>query len=360
MQITRLLFFSALSLALATCVVIDREALEYGDEESVAVVYADVETLPVPSLDDAADDPAIWIHPTDPSQSLILGTDKRSGLAIYRLDGSQKQFIPAGLPNNVDLRQNLSIGNWRGDLAAASNRAADTVTLFAINADGGEILGEFPSPLVEPYGSCMGIVSGVPLIFVTYQTGEVYAFRINSIDNGFIEQLTIGTHNFESQLEGCVHDDISNILYVGEEERGLWRTQLTLQDSEVMFSEPVLVDTVDSNTGIVADVEGVAIYKGDSGSYVIASSQGNDSYAVYQHNADGNQFIGRFRIRSHVDGSIDGAQETDGLEASAVDLGSSYPEGVLIVQDGFNAPRGTAQNFKLVDWRDIANALGLH
>ena len=39
-------------------------------------VTATVETEPVPHSGDSADDPAIWIHPTDPAQSTIIGTDK--------------------------------------------------------------------------------------------------------------------------------------------------------------------------------------------------------------------------------------------------------------------------------------------
>ena len=37
------------------------------------------------------DDPAIWIHPTDPARSLILGTDKiesTGGLYVFGLDGT--------------------------------------------------------------------------------------------------------------------------------------------------------------------------------------------------------------------------------------------------------------------------------
>ena len=37
---------------------------------------AAVETEPVPSAVDAADDPSVWINPTDPAQSTIIGTDK--------------------------------------------------------------------------------------------------------------------------------------------------------------------------------------------------------------------------------------------------------------------------------------------
>ena len=51
---------------------------------------AKVATEPVPSTGDAADDPAIWIHPDDPARSLVLGTDKK-GLAIQdgRNEGPQ-------------------------------------------------------------------------------------------------------------------------------------------------------------------------------------------------------------------------------------------------------------------------------
>src|SRR6187551_2490222 len=34
------------------------------------------ETSPVKGFGDAADDPAIWVHPTDPEKSLIFATDK--------------------------------------------------------------------------------------------------------------------------------------------------------------------------------------------------------------------------------------------------------------------------------------------
>src|SRR5262245_31952618 len=59
-------------------------------------VAATVETDPVPHDGDAADDPAIWVHPTDPAKSVILGTDKRGGLALYDLAGRQIQYLPGG------------------------------------------------------------------------------------------------------------------------------------------------------------------------------------------------------------------------------------------------------------------------
>ena len=67
-------------------------------------VPAAVETESVPSAGDAADDPAIWVHPSDPAQSLVVGTDKRSGLLVFDLAGTRTQYLELGNPNNVDLR----------------------------------------------------------------------------------------------------------------------------------------------------------------------------------------------------------------------------------------------------------------
>ena len=80
-----------------------------------------VETVPVPSRGDAADDAAIWIHPDALERSLVLATDKRSGILVYDLAGGQRQYLPEGNFNNVDLRT----GAWGRDdltIAVASGR----------------------------------------------------------------------------------------------------------------------------------------------------------------------------------------------------------------------------------------------
>ena len=50
---------------------------------SAKSLAAIVETEPVLSTEDAADDPAIWVHPTDAQLSLVIGTDKQYGLEVY-------------------------------------------------------------------------------------------------------------------------------------------------------------------------------------------------------------------------------------------------------------------------------------
>ena len=52
------------------------------------------ETAPVPHSGDAADDPAIWVNPANPSASRIFDTDKQGGLAVYDLAGKELQYLP--------------------------------------------------------------------------------------------------------------------------------------------------------------------------------------------------------------------------------------------------------------------------
>lgn len=56
-------------------------------EKIERVVIPDVETKAVMAgnLDDAADDPAVWIHPETPERSLVIGSNKRGGIATYTL-----------------------------------------------------------------------------------------------------------------------------------------------------------------------------------------------------------------------------------------------------------------------------------
>ena len=93
----------------------------------------------MPSRGDAADDPAIWIHPAAPERSLVVGTDKRSGLLAFDLGGNQVQYLPAGNLNNVDLRT----GAW----------GRDDLTIGVASASGESKIAKRNDPVVaEPYG----------------------------------------------------------------------------------------------------------------------------------------------------------------------------------------------------------------
>ena len=312
------------------------------------------ETEAVASDGDAADDPAVWVNAANPTESLVLGTDKQAGLYVYDLTGAVKQFLPSGLLNNVDLRQNVSFAPGKTvDLAAATNRSINGVTLFEIT-NAGEVTEttSFPVPTTEPYGLCVGYDESGYRVFVTYKTGEVEIFTITSDgDGGYTAELG-NTLKFATQLEGCSYDEVQNVLFVGEEAAAVWRVDL---QGDTEFARRA-IDRVGSTTGLIADVEGVDIWRGPTNSgYLVASAQEGNRYIVYERAAP-NRWVGTFSITDNSDGTIDGTSHTDGLTINSSDLGGAFSSGILVVQDDDNDDTAT-QNFKFVSWNDVIEAL---
>ncbi|MBX4197953.1 phytase, partial [Candidatus Parcubacteria bacterium] len=127
MKKTVLAVFSVIILSVALC---------GGAANAQAVsVTATVETAPVPHSSDAADDPAIWVHPTNAASSTIIGTDKLGGIGVYDLSGNQLGFFPDGKMNNVDLRYNFPLNGQFVDIVAATNRTNDSIALYKINPE---------------------------------------------------------------------------------------------------------------------------------------------------------------------------------------------------------------------------------
>ena len=317
------------------------------------VVLPRMQTAPVARLGDAADDPAIWVHPADPGRSRILGTNKKQGLLVYDLQGRQTQLLEAGRLNNVDLRQDLRFGDERFDLALATQRDENAMVLFTINAQG--VLAEaarLPTGLKDIYGTCvLRTPEGGLDAFVNDKDGRYEHYRITRSGGRFGARLA-RSFRVASQPEGCVADDRSGLLFVGEEKRGLWVTSARAdQPATLKMVLPV-------GGALHADVEGMGIYHGADRSYLVVSSQGNNSYVVLDAAAPFT-VRGAFRIGIDAAGGIDGASETDGLEVTSANLGGPYARGMLVVQDGFKRLPDGPQNFKAVAWEDIARVLKL-
>ena len=294
---------------------------------------------------DAADDPAIWRNAADPAASLIVGTDKKAGLYVYGLDGKARSFLDAGRVNNVDLRGDVRIAGTTGVLVAASDRsdkAQAMVALFRLDTATAKLvpLAKLPAGAGEAYGMCLYRSGDAVFAFLVMKDGTIAQMALD-LDGATPTGKVVRRMKLGTQSEGCVADDRTGRLYVAEEDVGLWRFDAAPTGS----ATPVQVAKADGQQ-IVADAEGVAL----AGDYVVVSSQGDNAYAVYQL-AD-ESYVGRFRIGA---GTIDGTSETDGIEIARGDFGPAFPGGLMVVQDGDNAP--DAQNFKLVAWDDVAAAL---
>ncbi len=318
---------------------------------------AKVQTEPVPHGGDAADDPAIWLHPTDPARSLILGTDKRGGLLVYDMDGRQRQLISEdSRPNNVDVLYGFKLGGKTVDLAVASVRAAGSsgVKVWAIDpaagrlsdVTAGKVLAVFDGRV--PYGLCTyrSPKDGRCYFFVNSAGGQVEQHLLEEAGEGKVKARRVRAFGLKSITEGCVADDELGQFYIAEESVGIWKFPAEPDGG----NQGRLIAKVGEH-GLTRDVEGLTIYYAAGGrGYLIASSQGSDTFKVYTREGD-NRFVVTI---DPAGGKIDDVSDTDGIAVTNRPTSKLFPAGFLVVQDGSNS--GGNQNFKLYDWRDIAAA----
>ncbi|MFF5506360.1 phytase [Streptomyces roseolus] len=394
-------------------------------------VTARVET-PVVYDDEAggnadADDPAVWVDPTRPGRSLVIGTLKEGGLDVYGLDGRRLQHIAAppapgedaapGRFNNVDLVYGFELDGRPTDLAVVSDRGRDRIRAYAIDpaalAAGRAPLRDVTAADVTPvfaaseaevdeqttsYGlsayrdgdDAYVVVSQrersrLRLLELEDRGGRVGYRTEDTLDLPRTFTLPNGTSwrpcadpGELPQVEGMAVDQEEHVLYAAQEAVGLWRVEI--DDEE--FERPELLDRVrqygtpwtydeaeeecvldtanDPGFGgehLSADAEGVTVYHGDDGTgYVLASSQGDDTFAVYAREG-AHPYLGSFSV---TDGTAtDGVQHSDGATVVNVPLGSAFPKGLLVTHDGEATPadgdrEGT--NFKFTRWDDVAGA----
>jgi len=281
------------------------------DAELIPTAIPSLETRPDLLDDDIqdadADDPAIYVHPTDSAKSFVITAVKNGGLRIYDLGGSLVQEINPGdiRYNNVDLIYGYELGGKKVDLAIATDRENDTLAIFQVNpnATNGDYLKDITAnnigtifqdlPFKPPYDSdersAYGIatykspVSGDFFVFVNRrETGDVaqleLANRGGKVSFELVRNFTVplpagAPADTDPQLEGMVVDQETGFLYIGQENVGIWKYQAEPTGSNT----GKLVDVVKDLGGeiLTDDVEGLTIYYGKDGKgYLLASSQG--------------------------------------------------------------------------------------
>jgi 5'/3'-nucleotidase SurE len=347
----------------------------------------DDEDAPEGILAGDSDDPAIWINPENPEQSLVISTLKDGGLVTFDLNGEIiEEILPAPFGeiryNNVDLVYNFELGNDMVDLAVASDRENDTLVIWTIDPETRQLTNVTADNILETifgvddgeqtaYGlaAYKSPVSGKSYAFVTQASNNQFA-QLELIDNGSgsvdanlirtIELPTPSGDLADSQSEAIVVDQELGFVYLAiEGEVGILKFQAEPDagdDFEVVYN---IEDDI-----LVPDLEGLILYYGDNGEgYLIASSQGDSSYGLFDRSGS-NEFLGQFIIAGN--GDIDQVNETDGFDLTNVALGSAYPNGLFVVHDGANDPQSVVENdeelennstnFKFVPWENVANA----
>jgi 3-phytase len=375
-----------------------------------------------------ADDPAIWVNPRRPGRSVVVGTLKDGGLTVVDLAGRTLQSIPAAPPpepgrvdgrnNNVDLVYDARVGGVKGDLAIVSDRGRDMVRTYLLDPKHGAPLRDVTAPdaplvfsadldevedQANVYGLAAWVDHGTPYVLVSRRSRTAVALlRLtpgprDTVTYDEVDRIELPSSfrvpggNWSPcedpgdlpQVEGMVVDAPNDRAFLGQEDVGIWRVAV---DRHGFHGSPSLIERVrefgvpatfdeeaeecvadpahDPGVGgehISADVEGLTIYAASRNrGYFLASSQGDDTYAVFADRGRG-PYVGSFAI---ADGEVDGVQESDGAAVVNASLDRRFPNGLLVTQDGFNAPDvlddegevRTNTNFKLTRWDDVARA----
>ncbi len=310
-----------------------------------------------------ADGVAIWLHPTDPTQSIIIGADPRKGLGTFNLDGSLIELINFGFSGagEVDVRYNFPLGGNSVSLIASAHDKKNVMRFFTVDKETRllkEITGNKINLGINAYGSCLyhSKKTNKFYSFITSREGLIEQWEIFDNGNGKVDGKLVRQLNampepndtISPRVEACVTDDAFARFYVCQEKECLiWKYGAEPEDG----STRKLVD----NAKIVDDdnVEGIAIYHiGQKEGYLIASIQGSWKYKVYDRSD--NKYLGVFDIMKADSSGI--VEAHDCIEVTNINLGSEFPKGLMVTQNSNNA---CGAHWQLVPWQSIANELGL-
>lgn len=296
-----------------------------------------------------ADDAAVWVHPSRPERSLILGTNKQDGkggaLVVFGLNGRTQRTI-AGIdrPNNVDVEYGFKLNNRNVDLAVVTERGKRRLRIFAISANGtladvsgntNVFVGE-AGPQSEPMGISMyrdaktGQIDAIVSRKFGPQTGYLGRFRLVA-NQGRVDVADVGrlgAFSGEGEIESIIVDDAAKTVYYSDENAGLRSVRMD-GSSPRLFGKAIFK----------GDREGLAMLDG----HLMATDQlerNSRLLAFNQHSTD--EPVAIFTT---------GADSTDGIEICPRPLGNRFPNGILVAMNSKD------KNFLIYDLARIRRAL---
>ena len=324
-------------------------------------------------LSNDPDDPAIWVHPSDPARSLILGTMKvaapAGAIVVFGMDGQIRQLI-SGIdrPNNIDVEYGVELGGRRVDIAVASERLARQLRVFRIDADQGRLVDLGGVPILDGQEGEAGAPMGVGLyrrprdgaVFAIVapkegpRDGYLWQYRLFDAGGGrpgarFVRRF--GTFSAtsvreENEIEAVAVDDALGYVYYADEADGIHKWHADPDHAE---AERELAHF--ARSGFRGDREGIAIYAFPDGTgYIVTTDQLDEDseYHVYPREGAAGNPHDHSREIAVLRG---GADATDGIEISSSALGPGLPSGALI------AMNSTPRNFLVFRWHDVAGAV---
>ncbi|HVW32854.1 MAG TPA: phytase [Acidimicrobiia bacterium] len=312
-------------------------------------------------------DPAIWVNPTDPTRSLILGANKDAGLTVYGVDGTilDQPGVNSSVVTGVDTRDNVMVNGVPTSVATAVGNGL--AYFYAIDPSNQKLTNVTSVTTgIAPPDWGQGSVSTV-CMYQSPVTSNTYAFVLSA--NGQMEQLQLNDTAGKISVTtvrgyranpsagiwsaiaapdnpgGCVADDANQVLYVSGKKTGIWKFGAE-PDAGLT---PTLVDGPSTGTpaGNLNNLtQGLALVKtGDTSGYLIASSPGDstvgapeaDRFMVYDR-AAGNAFIRSFHV---ITGAVDDCDNASGVDAAVGAFSPAFPSGIFACQNRTDQNAGT-------------------
>ncbi|WP_158502369.1 myxosortase-dependent phytase-like phosphatase [Vitiosangium sp. GDMCC 1.1324] len=313
-----------------------------------------LETQPVLGTGPVVQGAALWPHPTDPANSLLLVADNLNGLLIYNLNGTQRALLAEGAVLGVDVQEGVSVAGITQTVVVVANAPLQALVVYIIDPSTLAIRRAGLAPLVAtgftPSSVAMYVspTTGRVFAFAGSTTGLVIQFELTPAADGGSTATQVRSFDVGGPVVGLAVDDAQSKLYVVEQNVGIWQYGAEPGDADARTS----VDAATSGGGgLVTPLGGVALYTASGvRGYLLAVSGGENAVRIYERQPDAHTFRGSFIVVA--DGGIDAVESPRHVVVTNRALGSLFPLGMVAVHDGANTAAN--ENFKLVPWQVIA------
>ncbi len=310
------------------------------------------------------DDPAIWIHPTDPSQSLIVGTDKNpedGALYVFDLDGKilpEKTVRPLLRVNNVDIEYGLPLGGEMVDIAVTTERGASKIRVYSlpdmkeIDNGGIEVFTGEEGRQAMPMGISLYKRQSDGTIYAIVgrksgpAEGYLWQYKLEDDGNGNVVGVKVrefGAYSGLNEIEAIAVDDPLGYVYYSDEGSGV-RKYHADPDAEGAGEELAIFANVFGPEGFTRDNEGISIYQINDGTgYILVSDQHANKFRIYTREGEADDPHNHKFVKS-VSVSTN---ESDGSEITSAVVNERFPSGLFVAMSD-------NQTFHYYSWDHIA------
>jgi len=287
-----------------------------------------------------SDDPAIWIHPTDPSASLIIGTDKdtNGALFVFDLNGKiihEKTVMGLRRPNNVDVAYGFSLWGTSVDIAVTTERYENRLRVFIVPdmeaIDGGGIEVFKADSARAPMGIALykRPSDGTHFAIVSRKSGStegyLWQYRLKDDGTGKIigdKVREFGRWSGIKEIEAIAVDDRLGYVYYSDENAGIRKYHA---DPDHPHAEKELAFF--GTEGFIDDREGISIYDvSDSTGYILVSDQQANRFHIFPREGS----PGNPHDHPLIKTVLLSTNESDGSDVTSLTLDPRFSGGLFV------------------------------